>query len=161
MNADQTKGKPKYLAPGTCPRCGSKKVLENGMHGDTGEAVGYDMRCPVCQLRYVEWHNVTYTPVCVTVDGVDYEYPPQEPVPNPSSPAEGEEVAPGRLTREQKIKYLARGGCRCPFCGSHDIQGDSFDYEGDEVSQRILCLNPKCGKSWVDVYRLMDVLDDE
>lgn len=32
-----------------------------------------------------------------------------------------------RLTEEQQAAYVEQGGVKCPFCGHHDLQGDSVD----------------------------------
>lgn len=38
----------------------------------------------------------------------------------------------------------------CPFCGSDDISGDSWEQDGPTVSQVVDCLD--CGETWVDSY---------
>jgi len=53
-----------------------------------------------------------------------------------------------------KWDYLKNSG-QCPFCGSDDIVGDSYDYEGDTVTQEISCSS--CHKTWNDIYKLVDV----
>ncbi len=58
-------------------------------------------------------------------------------------------------TAEQVQAYLQAGGGQCLFCGHDQIEGDSFDYEGSEVSQRVRCL--KCGRSWYNVHVLRRV----
>ena len=57
------------------------------------------------------------------------------------------------LASEKDLKeYVERGGIRCPFCSSDQIEGGSFDYEGAQVWQKISCLS--CGEEWTDVYEL-------
>ena len=51
----------------------------------------------------------------------------------------------------QAAHLLHRGG-HCPACGSGDICGDSFEYDGSEHWQEVNCWT--CGASWTDVYRL-------
>ena len=63
-----------------------------------------------------------------------------------------------KLTEEQKKSYLANSGA-CPVCKSRDIEGDSHDYEGDQVWMTVRCLNPGCGKEWRDVYTLALIED--
>lgn len=63
------------------------------------------------------------------------------------------------LTDAQKADYLRRNGAVCPYCGSPDIEGDSFDHEAGWVRQEMSCHN--CDKSWTDVYRLSRVLETE
>lgn len=52
-------------------------------------------------------------------------------------------------------KYVENGGGACPFCGSGDIEGDSYDYEAAQVWQVVHCL--ACGEEWTDVYELRRV----
>jgi formate dehydrogenase maturation protein FdhE len=59
------------------------------------------------------------------------------------------------LTAEQKKKYLAAGAQLCPFCESENISGDTFDAEGTEAWQRVMCSD--CLEDWQDVYKLADV----
>lgn len=49
-------------------------------------------------------------------------------------------------------KYLNGGGGACLFCGSWDVEGSSWDMNGEQVSQDVTCL--KCDKSWTDFYTL-------
>jgi len=62
---------------------------------------------------------------------------------------------------ETKKKYLKSKGTICPYCGSKEIEGTgSLDYDGDYVSNGVVCLS--CDKGWGDIYLLGDiVLDDE
>ena len=55
------------------------------------------------------------------------------------------------LTIEEKVPETVSG--ECPFCECDDIQGDSFDVEGNHVYQRMFCLG--CEESWDDEYRLV------
>jgi RNA polymerase subunit RPABC4/transcription elongation factor Spt4 len=41
----------------------------------------------------------------------------------------------------------------CPFCGSDDISGDSWEQDGPTVSQVVDCLD--CGETWVDSYQFV------
>lgn len=56
------------------------------------------------------------------------------------------------LTPRKIEKYLKHGSGSCPRCGSISIEGGSFDMDGTEVSQRIIC--DDCGLFWWDTYRL-------
>ncbi len=60
------------------------------------------------------------------------------------------------MTKEQKEKYLSRGGVRCLYCESYDIQ--EFSSEGDDYYM-IECL--ACEKQWQEVHKLIDVLPEE
>lgn len=59
------------------------------------------------------------------------------------------------LSAEQKEKYLASDGTRCPFCESYDATGGQIEIDGSEAWQEVKCL--ACEKSWIDVYKLFDV----
>ena len=54
-----------------------------------------------------------------------------------------------QMTEKQ---YVDISGSRCPFCGSENVEGESFDHYGEGVSQDIECLD--CGKKWTDDYAL-------
>ena len=58
------------------------------------------------------------------------------------------------LTASRKRSYL-RHGSTCPYCGSDAITGGSVDIEGAGASQEVSC--QECGRSWRDVYRLVNV----
>jgi hypothetical protein len=60
---------------------------------------------------------------------------------------------------EKAKQYLEKRGMICPFCGSHDIEGGSMDFEAGEIVQSISCHD--CGERWVDVYKLVAVADAE
>ena len=40
----------------------------------------------------------------------------------------------------------------CPCCGTVDIEGYSFDLNGQEARQQLICR--ACDATWVDVYRI-------
>ena len=52
------------------------------------------------------------------------------------------------LTQKQREEYLAIGGVRCPYCGSHRISGGAS-------SEPKACL--ACGKRWKDIFSLVGV----
>lgn len=49
-------------------------------------------------------------------------------------------------------EYVAYGGQRCPFCGSDNISGGSFDVYQGGLAQEVGC--DVCGKEWFDSYEL-------
>ena len=49
-------------------------------------------------------------------------------------------------------EYVAKGGVRCPFCGSDDITGLSVDIHPGRATQEIVCND--CDANWIDVYKL-------
>jgi len=53
-----------------------------------------------------------------------------------------------------KERYLARPS-RCPYCSSTLIEAEPIDAEGDTAWSGVTCR--KCGKTWTDIYRLVDV----
>ena len=61
-----------------------------------------------------------------------------------------------RLTQEKIDEYVKEGGGFCPYCGSQDIEGGSLDFDGG-VYQKMGC--NECDETWVDAYRLANVLD--
>jgi len=60
------------------------------------------------------------------------------------------------LTSKQKAEYIKNKGTKCPFCGSEDIEGDSFDVNEGKASQEMSCLD--CEESWYDIYTLTGVI---
>ena len=59
------------------------------------------------------------------------------------------------LTDKQKADYIQSGGVCCPYCGSDQIEGDSYDHQEGCVTQEICCLS--CDKSWTDVHSLTHI----
>lgn len=60
------------------------------------------------------------------------------------------------LTKAHKEKYLKKGGVRCPYCNSDNINtiGSLLEKYG-KAAQDVQCLS--CGKMWIDIYTLSDV----
>jgi C4-type Zn-finger protein len=63
-----------------------------------------------------------------------------------------------KLTDEQKKTYLTDSG-RCPICKSSELEGQGYDYDGDQVWQTIVCQNPNCRAAWRDVFTLTFIED--
>lgn len=61
---------------------------------------------------------------------------------------------PMKLTAEQ---YLKKNGTQCPYCGAGAEQLSGMQVEVDEghAWQEVGCC--VCGKSWNDIYKLVDV----
>ena len=62
-----------------------------------------------------------------------------------------------KVKKQSTRAYIKKHGY-CPFCGSGQIGGGSFDLEcyPDQypvVEQRVECLT--CEKSWIDTYKLV------
>ena len=62
------------------------------------------------------------------------------------------------LTEEQKRRYIAVKGTRCPYCGSQDVTVSDMQADGDTAWQAVTCDN--CGKNWTDNYNLSDIVED-
>ncbi len=60
---------------------------------------------------------------------------------------------------KNKTKYLEAGGSFCPFCESTDIVGGSMTFDSGSLEQKVKC--EACGKAWFDVYRLVDVEEQD
>jgi hypothetical protein len=73
------------------------------------------------------------------------------------TPAEAEAATmPPQLTDEQKKKYIERGGNRCPFCDSDDIEGTrGVQTDSGCAWQDIRCC--ACNAEWQDIYTLTDI----
>lgn len=63
------------------------------------------------------------------------------------------------LTAADKREYVTKAYGRCPFCGDHSIEGSSFDFDANYVSQEVLCHT--CGAAWQDLYGLKDITVQE
>ena len=59
------------------------------------------------------------------------------------------------ITAEQAKGYLNGGGVSCPFCGSHDIEGQFVETNEGRATQPMKC--NQCGEDWMDYYRLVYV----
>ncbi len=55
-------------------------------------------------------------------------------------------------------EYVEKGGCTCPFCGSDDIEGGSFNAGAGYATQEVSC--NECDKSWEDQYTLTGYIAD-
>lgn len=51
-----------------------------------------------------------------------------------------------------ELEYVKKGGCRCPFCGSEDIVGQSVEIDAGGAIQECSCA--ECDKEWYDHYKL-------
>lgn len=66
------------------------------------------------------------------------------------------------LTTEQKEAYLASGGAQCPYCGSFEIAAESqVQVDGMTGWQNIVCKAESCGQSWLDLWELTGVMEDD
>jgi hypothetical protein len=49
-------------------------------------------------------------------------------------------------------EYLEQGGTVCPFCKSHDIEGQEVNIDAGTAWQDVSC--NQCGEEWQDTYTL-------
>ncbi len=61
------------------------------------------------------------------------------------------------LNQKTKDRYVDHGGINCPYCGSDDIEGQGWEWDGQY--QNIEC--HKCHKCWRDCYSLVDIEEVE
>ena len=52
-------------------------------------------------------------------------------------------------------EYVQSGGCRCPFCGSQDIEGGDREIDDGVAQQEMYCT--ECDGEWIDVYHLVGI----
>jgi hypothetical protein len=63
------------------------------------------------------------------------------------------------LTSEQKQRYIAIDGVRCPYCGEDDLECGGRTFDGNRVRIPVTCL--VCDKVWIDVYVLKAIEEVE
>jgi hypothetical protein len=56
-----------------------------------------------------------------------------------------------------KSEYLALGGSGCPYCRASEINAGALNVDHGGIEQKVEC--EKCGRAWVDIYKLIDVDD--
>ncbi len=49
-------------------------------------------------------------------------------------------------------QYVAKGGCRCPACGSDDVEGEGVSIGAGSATQECGC--NQCEAEWADTYLL-------
>lgn len=63
-----------------------------------------------------------------------------------------------KLTQTAKRTYITSTYGRCPYCQSENIVGHSVEIDGNGANQYVSC---ECGRSWYDIYRLVDIEETE
>lgn len=58
------------------------------------------------------------------------------------------------LTKKEKVQYILSPD-RCPFCRSELIYVIESNFESDTASRNCAC--QACGRSWVEVFKLVDI----
>lgn len=61
-----------------------------------------------------------------------------------------------QLSEDKQKEYLEHPS-RCPVCNSGELEGGSYQGDGNHIFQNIHCLN--CGALWDDVYTLTGIDD--
>ena len=61
------------------------------------------------------------------------------------------------LTAAEKAAYVKHRYGSCPYCGKGNIEGESYDGDGNTIGQDVSC--PDCGRAWTDVYTLTDIVE--
>jgi len=60
------------------------------------------------------------------------------------------------LSPQQRLAYLNGGKCCCPWCGSHQVEGNGeHDLDADWYENEVVCQD--CGAGWRDLYAITDV----
>ena len=49
-------------------------------------------------------------------------------------------------------QYIDNGGTQCPYCNSHDIEGQEVNIDAGSAWQDVTCNH--CGQQWQDTYTL-------
>ena len=60
------------------------------------------------------------------------------------------------LSKVVKQQYLNEGGVRCPYCRSGDLECRPITINGNLAHQKVNCHT--CGKTWLDIYTLTNIL---
>lgn len=63
------------------------------------------------------------------------------------------------LSETEKQTYIRKGGVRCPYCSSYNIEAGQLNMEESGIYQDVECKS--CGKSWMDEYTLTAILEQE
>lgn len=62
------------------------------------------------------------------------------------------------MEKYDKQQYLDKNGVKCLYCKSRNIKSGTITTDEDFIYQKVNCLT--CGKTWLDVYTLTDVLTE-
>ncbi len=60
------------------------------------------------------------------------------------------------MTEVQSKSYITNP-THCPHCGSNYISGEFIEVNSGYKNQRVSC--EKCGRIWMEIYKLIDVED--
>lgn len=61
-----------------------------------------------------------------------------------------------KLTAKQVKEYISSGGTVCPYCECDQLEGIAGVEVNDGVGyQGVKCT--ECGKTWTDIYRLVNL----
>lgn len=59
-----------------------------------------------------------------------------------------------QLTTDQKNFYL-KNPTSCAYCRSERVSGEFVEVNPGYLDQRVVCA--KCGRIWIEIYKLVDV----
>lgn len=62
------------------------------------------------------------------------------------------------IDTNQEKEYIKNKGCKCPVCGSKDIEYSGFNGDGNIVTTDVTCNG--CGETWTDCYTLTHIEQD-
>jgi hypothetical protein len=59
------------------------------------------------------------------------------------------------LSKKEKQAYVQSRSGHCPYCHSQQLEGGSYQGDGQTIAQEVECLD--CHKRWRDIYTLTDI----
>ena len=62
------------------------------------------------------------------------------------------------LSKSKIKEYISSGGNICPYCGGQNVEGGERNSDDSITTQYVSCHD--CGKSWTDIYKLIDIQED-
>lgn len=62
-----------------------------------------------------------------------------------------------KLSKKAIKEYISSGGNVCPYCKQGTVEGGSRESDEDVITQLVSC--NYCGKSWEDVYKLVNIFE--
>lgn len=60
------------------------------------------------------------------------------------------------MEKYNKQQYLDEGGVKCPYCGNDNLECETITTDDNFIHRKVNC--HVCGKTWLDVYTLTDIL---
>lgn len=66
-------------------------------------------------------------------------------------------VSENELMTDLQSKSYLKNPTHCPYCDSGNISGEFVDVDSGYTDQRVCC--EKCGRIWMEIYKLIEVED--